>query len=293
MNCFNTRTLRLMSIGLAIALVPLGADITFAGKPDKPGGGGSGEASAAIFVRLGQNTVLTMNEDGSGKAILPGTFRFAGEPSHSTPNGHRWFLAEEEIATEFYPDAIADGNEGAERREIVAVRDDGNMATGVGIVALTLQADLEPLRAAVWPPLISARWGKNDSFVSFIGRRWDDDPTSETFGEVLEGGLYVAELAYDAGGNVAGLVAQPQEPLVAMPLVPVEAANRPQGVITMAPDNGPVVWSPSGGYLLYHCWDHFGGGTDVYRMTSKGGGKTNLTADVISTAPPMRALGWR
>ena len=102
--------------------------------------------------------------------------------------------------------------------------------------------NLEPLHADGWPEMISAQWGKDDTFISFIGRRWDDDPMSASFGEVLEGGLYVAELAYDASGDVAGLVTQPQQPAIPMTLVPVTGANRPENdaegnaVITLAPD---------------------------------------------------------
>ena len=125
---------------------------------------------------------------------------------------------------------------GAHRKEILAASEDGQL------VQLTTQPDLEILAAPVW--------GLDDGYVSWVARRWDDNPASATFGTVLEGGLYTAELEYDGDGNVTGLEQQPGAPLVSIALVPSDVM-RSSSQPTLAPDINDHSWSPDGTEFVF------------------------------------------
>lgn len=96
------------------------------------GGGGSGPTGTIYFSHLGGT--WTMNPDDSNKTPLPAGV--SGEPSRFLHGGRRWFLQVRDIPGETYPGQ----SQWPTRREIFAIRDDGNPAY---TVQLTTEPDLE------------------------------------------------------------------------------------------------------------------------------------------------------
>ena len=171
----------------------------------------------------GPARLWALNADGSDSVPLPdGVY---GEPSWALHNGQRWFLDVREVLGEAYPNGRA-------RRELCAIRADGM------VVPLTAQPDLEPApRLPRWLPQT------DDRQVSWTARRWD------ATGRIVEGGLYVAALLYDADENVVGLAQQPWTPRWRLPLV---WASQPEPWGTLpTPDIRSHDWSPDASAVTY------------------------------------------
>jgi hypothetical protein len=208
---------------IALPILALGfmsPDLTLAqGKGGGGGGGGGGGSNTGggtiYFVSDGFHQ---MNSDGTGKTPLP---IHGGEPSRLLHAGHRWFLNLGDVVGDFYPN-------GTGRVELFAVRDDGLVS-----VQLTNDPDLEYYG--------SERWVPGDGAVSWKARRWD----SET-GEVVDGGIYAAELLFDQDGNVSGLSEQPL-----FPLVPADLVDDERGYGYLMPDLSSHDWSPDGTRIVF------------------------------------------
>ena len=86
-----------------------------------------------------------------------------------------------------------------------------------------------------WSSLLAMSVGHQAMWPCRGLRRWDFET-----GEVVDAGIYKAELVFDEDGNVSGLAEQPQLPLVSADLI-VDAWGFP------APDTrGGHDWSPDG-----------------------------------------------
>lgn len=147
-----------------------------------------------------------------------------GEPSRLLHRGKRWFLTIRELPAESYPD-------GSPRREVFWLNEDGRA------VQLTNQPDLEPGPFTVrWP-----RHGQ-DRQISWIGRRRSTDE------QILEGGVYTARLSFNERGEPAGLVSQPQSPV--LPLALVQDSGLPRWTTLPVPDACGHDWSPDGRQIV-------------------------------------------
>lgn len=214
------KTHRIAATSVALALSAMAVTgFLFAAKPGGGGGGngGGGTGGGKIYFSSADIGFTMMNPDGSGKTPLP---IGGGEPSRLLHAGHRWFLSSDFIADECYPN-------GHQRRELFARRDDG--AVGV---QLTTDAELEPYGGG------GMRWEPGDVAVSWIARRWDAD-----INEVVDAGVYEAELLFDVNGNITGLGQQPALPVV------------PAGLIVdyqrfLEPDMRSHDWSPDSSTIV-------------------------------------------
>lgn len=251
------RTRMLTIAATALLVVPLSYFLSWTGTPyvapayaAPPGGngGGGGPTGVIYFSRTIPFTgtqLWFMNADGTDKTPLPAGV--GGEPSWDLHNGKRWFLRFGDIAGETNP-------AGGQRVELFAVREDGVS------VQLTDQADLHASGTPRWA--FDPASGFVDGVVSWVARRFD------SLGNVVEGGIYSAEVAYDGNGEVAGLVVPPGAPLI-------------PGESPAAPDIISHDWAPTGTSLVYES----GGGTRgdglwvVDDVTNPGSTTRNLTAD--------------
>jgi hypothetical protein len=183
----------------------VGTNLSLAAKPGGGGGGGSGgTGGGTIYFKSGSGAsygMSSMNSDGSGKIALP--LNVTGTPSRMLHGGHRWFLTRRTITSETYPN-------GSDRRELFAVRDDGNEDL---TVQLTDDPDLDFI-TSIWAPGETANAGLFSGFARrwvFDGVAWVIDPDSV--------GIYTATVLFDEQGDVAGLAAAPA-PLVSVGVVP-------------------------------------------------------------------------
>ncbi len=211
------------------------------------GGGGGNPPAGTVYFRLccGEVQIYSMAPDGSNKTALPGNVLgdwVAFDVSRDLHGDRRWFLSVRNVPGEFYPYDPLPGNgidELAPRREIFAVRDDGDE---LFTVQLTDQPDLEIGgdffgEFGAGPGVV--RWGVGDLEVSWVARRWD--LVAQT---VVEGGIYVTDITFDGAGNVVGLVGQPVSPLVSEILVVGD-----DGILE--PDIGGHDWAPDGSQIVY------------------------------------------
>jgi hypothetical protein len=198
---------------MMIAVLMLAAGgLSVAGK--KPGGGGGGAVPPGrIFFHwssdVGGNSTpedrgfWSMNADGSDKRLVYAPSNL-GDFSHRVHQGHRWFLA-------FGPSTRDD-----RYWALFAVRDDGHPDFTVMLVEESeLPGD---------GFFMSARWGKDDSFVSFGAHNALDD-----IGEI-----WAANVAFD---DVTG------KPALAS--VPAAVVVAPLGAIPVHD------WSPEGDQVVY------------------------------------------
>lgn len=177
-------------------------------KPDKPGGGnggGGGDGGGVIYF-IYQGELYTMDDDGTDIAPVAGLDTYygaSGDPSYTLHGGKRWFLQDRSNA-------------------VLALSDDGD------VVQLAVQQELEILG--------QAKWWKDDSLISFVGRRWETDPISEGFGTIVDGGLYVLGYTSDGDGN---LTASNGPALLVFPIGMVPDSNGDPYPDMLRPDMAP------------------------------------------------------
>ncbi len=179
-----------------------------------------------IYFSTSDYVVWTMSSDGTGKAALPTGVPYDGVPSGALHGGHRWLLDIRDIPGESYPN-------GQTRRELFAVRDDAN-----GSVQLTNQPDLE----TTYGGFGRCGFKHGDGEVWMTARRWAG-------GQVVEGGVYAAQILFDANGDVTGLGAQPAAPAIAATLVTWPQSEVYKG--GLGPDMWEVDWAPGGTEVVY------------------------------------------
>ncbi len=227
--------------------------------------------SAALAADTGGGTIIytyqgltwTMNSDGSGKASLPSGV--GGTPSRSLHGGHRWFLQTRDIEGETYPN-------GKPRREVFAVRDDGNASF---TKQLTDQPALECHAVSLSSNL---GWKPGDGHISMVARRWSG-------GAVVEGGVYEAEILFDGNGDVTGLAAQPGTPAIAVSLV-VWSQHYFAG--ELAPDVFEMDWAPDGAQIAYARVS-----TMELRIANTSGGGQALVSGTVARAPAWSPDGTK
>jgi len=247
-------------VALAAAwMLPAGA--AMAGKPSGGGGGGStGDGTIYFLVGSAVQTMWSMASDGSAKTQLPAGV--SGDPSSMLHGGHRWFLR---------PLATSGTNpDGTAHTEMFALRDDGGAS-----VQLTSAASLEFARCSANPYWTtiggSARWAKDDSFVSVAAVDWTGGASAPT------SALFVVSLAFDGGGTPAASTGP-----VAVPGV---ATNYADGGYIRQPAIDQHDWSPDGASVAWTERDSRAGGTCTARVTSvgSGAGRTVATGRVVSS----------
>ena len=232
---------------LGAALCLLAILTTAHATPNGKGGGGSGGGSSpggtiyytGNFPGWGSGTpTISMNPDGSNKTVLgTGSYsRIFGNPSWQLHNDHRWFLAYERFTDEYYPD-------GSLRMELFALRDDHNHEPEFNDNPETRSQLTDDLTLQLGGP----QWVPGDQWISIIGRRWSSAATDAT---VVEGGIYVVPLVFDAAGNVIGLGELPTTPTIPLPLV---QAPSPQPGVEAHPqaDVTYFSWNPTGTMFVY------------------------------------------
>ncbi len=283
--------------GVAGALALTGG-VAEAGKPSGGAGGGGGGVDSGTLYFTHQGSVWTMEPDGSAKTPLPAAVAspWNGSPSRHLHGGHRWLLAQRQIAGESYPGTSIP------RRELFAIRDDGAMTA-----RLTTQDDLMVS--------VGARWSPDDATISWPAKRW--------VGGVADPSLiYTADVVFDVDGNVTGIAAQPAGPAITVSnaslhdwspdggrmVVNVDvtgtsgslwivdlASGDVDSLSTGAPATGPV-WSPDGTLIAFAGSDGTirtiepdGSGERVIVMRPKVKGATNMNVGFIS--PEWSPLG--
>ncbi len=163
-----------------------------------------------IYFQL-YGRIHSMRPDGSQKTRLPENVQ--GEPSQALHAGHRWFLQTREVPGAEYAS-------GAKRRELFAVRDDGDEKV---TVQLTEHPDLQPAYCYRW--VRDTETGAVDGAVSWAASLWDRSTGSNT------PGIYMRPMAFDAAGNVR------------------VTAVRPQGAFISGGSNHD--WSPDGRQVVF------------------------------------------
>ena len=235
------RTNGLWMVAAVVALTAaagsvVAAGAAWAGKP-AGGGGGAGDGGTGggkIYFTDTANALWSMNSDGSGKTAEPSNTVL---PPYLTSGGHRWQAVIRGVTTE--PFQFPGGGR---YQAVFARRDDGVM------VQLTSQLDLEI--SIIFSRSVVALV-PDGGRVSWVARRWTD-------GVVTDGGLYVADLAFDADGNVTGLVTQPAAPAFPRPLVTTSGGQ----AWNVWPDIDSVSWAPDSTQLAYG----FGGSQSSWQV---------------------------
>ncbi len=212
------------AVAVAATLVLQCGTATLAAGPGRNGGG-------VIYITY-QGIPHTMQDDGSGLAPVPGAP--GGAPSRLRHGGKRWFVEFSEVPGEFYPDFLPDGTlkDFTQRRVFVARSDAGDAVT------LAISPDLDTL---------GVKWTVDDGQISWPGRRWDIDTESDTYGNVLEGGLYKTHVTFDGAGDITGGASVLVFPL---PLV-ISDASRQSNELTLGPDMRQHDWAPDGTRFVF------------------------------------------
>ena len=202
-------TQTLFTLGLLAVFASAG--VLFAGK-------GGGKPPKDDPPPSGRIYFLTDGTDAEGNAIAVGSSMLAdgsdkqlselGHPSYLLHNGDRWFLdavLEQDAQGNFIMEVIAvretDGLE-------VQLTDDPSMFSGVNS---------------------RVRWGKDDSFISFVGRH-----DADADGVRDEESIFVADVAFDAAGK----------PFLTETPVAVVTVDLNEGL-------GRFDWSPDGTKVVY------------------------------------------
>lgn len=162
-------------------------------KPDKPPGGGGGDTPpGTLFFVHDDGTggaIWTMKGDGSSKTKATTYGDGVGMPSRDKHGGHYWYIGFGKISGETYPD-------GLDRMEIFAVRDDNDKT-----VQLTNDATLAASSYSWF-----VMWGHDDSYISWVAKKWDSTEGSGTLGKC---GIWWQSIAFDDSGDVTGLTGTP------------------------------------------------------------------------------------
>jgi len=297
----------------------LSAGVGIAGKP--VGGGGVDTGTVYFWLFGNQNRMWTMNPDGTSKTALPSVIPWRSVPSRAMHGGHRWFLyAADDVfavrddgtgvvqlttqanltssSVQWAPgDAsiswIADGGVAGQEGVFVAdtVFDGSGHLTGL---------DAQPSQAAV--PLAGA-----------ASHDWAPDGDRLVVGDT-SWALWIASLSSGAASHLAtaapagspvwspdGTLIAYQEGASKIHTIATDGTGDRTIVSVKGPSSqsvGDMAWSPNGTHLVYY---KAGSAirderTDVYRATSSGGSKTNLTGDLDTRAmsgTPAYPLGWR
>jgi hypothetical protein len=167
-----------MALSLAFAVFLFSQAVLAKGKPV---GGGETPPGTVYFERSVGGAGLelwSMKTDGGDKQMVLPFLDRPAEPSHEKLGGHVWFLSQV-LTTGAYPN-------GWKHRDLVAVDDLG--------FTVTL------LSAPEFQPLGSARWSLDGQSISFVGQWWN-----LTAGQVVEGGIYTADLLFNGAGDVTGI----------------------------------------------------------------------------------------
>ena len=152
------------------------------------------------FAGPSTQATWTMTPDGSNKTQLGlGLF---GTPSRIPHGGHYWFLTTRVIADSHYPN-------GENRREVFALRDDYVFDTNNNSETV-VQISFDPTLQIGGP-----QWRAGDQSISFMARRWSSVDPGAT---ILAAGIYTAEPAFDASGQIVGFIAPPTAPAISFPI---------------------------------------------------------------------------
>lgn len=231
------RAAQLLAVLCVVALL---ATAAVAGGKKPPGGEDPSTGGGTIYFTVTEQTpageytswVWHMNSDGSGKTALPvraflGDAIQRAQPSHQLHDGQRWFLQVWQLdpSEGTYPDGRA-------LRELVAVSEDGLTSVQLTADDPSDGSQLEPVQGWV-------RWTFDDAKVSWPARVWQDD-------EVVSGGLYSMEIAFDESGIPSPAPAGP-ELLVGAPIC--SCPDDPDR--TPWPDIMGHDWSPDGAAVVY------------------------------------------
>jgi len=181
----------------------------------KPGSSPGENGGGKIFLRF-KGDHYWMNDDGSDLTLMPQIIGVFNKPSQDPHNGKWWF-----------PDQFFNGA----FEEIVVISETGDFVSVAAFENIELLSQI--------------RWGIGDSFVSWIGREWDLDPSSASFGQPIDGGVYATTLVYDENGDIIG----GDETML---VVPVPLALDPNSTSTDArPDIRSHDWSPDGTRMVF------------------------------------------
>jgi hypothetical protein len=260
------RTTWMLGVGALLAAWAAPAEVAVAGKPSGGAGGGSGSTGGGTIWFVAADGDYVMNSDGSGKTPAPEGVGGNTRYEFVTHGGHRWFLRARPGSVPVPPNGA--GN----FQEYFAVRDD---------VAMTVQLTDSSVGLEVVDPYLAGggHWTPDGLALSWAARRRSN-------GEVDAGGIYVAPLAFDADGNVTGLVAQPSAPTWSLPLTG-DAANR-------VPDVSSFSWSPDGTRFVYDTvtsYDSWNAQTRVVDLAA-GGDRFLLAGSRPGWSPDGGRIVW-
>lgn len=230
-----------MFVWIGLVLAGLSATSTHAapvgrGKPPKnptatptPGSGGcQNNGGGTIYYADAGSIVHALDADCGTDLALPDVPGDSLRPSKHRHDGKRWFLKTSKVqGLPTYPD-------GRSARELWA-----HDETGASVQLTDYTAGGTVLNE-VWITDGGLQWAPDDSFISWVAARWNDDDLDGTFDRLDGAGVYRADVIFDASGNVAGLA----DPRPATPVV----------LIDTAPAGLPVyrhAWSPDAGQLIY------------------------------------------
>jgi hypothetical protein len=223
----------LTRMGLTLVLAAVG--VLFSGtellSQKKPGAGGGTAPAGRIYYTWGSDPDFyshgswSMKADGSGKQQEAYQPADQNHLSYAVHGGSRWYL-------ELRP-SPTDGS----RQAIFAVRDDGTDA-----VMLLEVADLPADMVLEFP-----RWGKDDSFVSFVGIEFDPEAVDKIWAFVV---------GFDPQTNLPQAWTAP---------VTVVEGHGPHFVDPTYSHNrfGLHDWSPNGKEVVY-TWQDESGFTSLY-----------------------------
>jgi Tol biopolymer transport system component len=119
--------------------------------------------------------------------------------------------------------------------------------------------------------LSGEQWLLDDDFISFVARRWSSTDSDAT---VVEGGIYVLPMVYDADGNTIGLGEQPTSPTIPLPMVLSDEPNF-DGVEHPRPDLRHYSWAPDGAQFVHNKSSESG----VWVADVLSGTETKISAD--------------
>jgi len=234
-----------------LLLVLLTSGTVIAGKGGRPGKGGGNdpEPPSGTIYFLTEGLLVTMAADGSSKSALPPSV--FGEPSQVLHGGRRWFLQLRDVGPfdaegdplPFYPD-------GDTRRELFAVREDGDESMTVQLTD-DPTVKLGSFHAIRWTADVTESPPLDDGAISWSAVRWD------SAGGVVEAGVYVAPIFFDANGDVLGILA---------PTLEVSSSTFVSNMNTIEPTILEHDGSPDGRAMAFSEYDHIGQFSRIFAL---------------------------